>query len=217
MNANTMNLQALANTARECAGRVNKMTLTAMTAHWNLCVDQSCLDETYKIVGVPGRKAHLARILNAYADDIEAVIAYAERTKDMTAEEQIAESNGIIRQAAFDALDLFAQWNEIDAAHAEALEENRRFDWLRARFGVFHVSLDAIKQQIVEEAHEEALRMNFTTLRGDELVEGMQLHRRDGSLGTIKRLRYPKDNTVEILEGGKWREFYRHNTFEVLH
>lgn len=104
----------------------------------------------------------------------------------------------------------------VEACHAEALEENNRFDWLRARFGVFHVSLDAIKQQIVEEAHEEALRMNFTTLCGDELVEGMQLHRRDGSLGTIKRLRYPTDNTVEILEGGKWREFYRHNTFEVL-
>jgi hypothetical protein len=47
----------------------------------------------------------------------------------------------------------------VEACHAEALEENARFDWLRARFGVFHVSLDAIKQQIVEEAHDEALRI----------------------------------------------------------
>lgn len=45
-------------------------------------------------------------------------------------------------------------------AHAEALEENRRYDWLRARFGIFHVSRPDVKDHMVGEAHDEALRID---------------------------------------------------------
>jgi hypothetical protein len=125
---------------------------------------------------------------HAEALEMNEVFDYAERTKDMSVAELNAEFNATLTRV-LDVEEAHAQalaMNEetdrrradavrrsmlatleesgtlpalVEACHAEALEENARFDWLRARFGVFHVSLDAIKQQIVEEAHDEALRI----------------------------------------------------------
>lgn len=60
---------------------------------------------------------------------------------------------------------------QFDAVHEAALAENARFDWLASRFGIFWFGdNDAVRHEIVERAHHEALhiadelRKEFTSI-----------------------------------------------------
>ncbi|HDR2517855.1 TPA: hypothetical protein QCI08_001949 [Enterobacter ludwigii] len=100
----------LAAVAHALIAKLPRMTLAAAVAEWNSAAPHLAF------IGVPGRKAHLERSLTAMIADIEAE------------QEAQPEQDAAATRAAFEKLDLFAQWNAIDDAHAEALEMNSKID-----------------------------------------------------------------------------------------
>lgn len=73
-------------------------------------------------------------------------------------------------QSAFEALDLFAQWNVVDAAHSEALEidailneHNKEMDQLG-----FLLNAPAQRRKMIERDHEEALAMDVELSSQDQ-------------------------------------------------
>ncbi|HIC7818208.1 TPA: hypothetical protein ACW7NQ_004765 [Enterobacter ludwigii] len=48
----------------------------------------------------------------------------------------------------------------VEACHAEALEEDKRYTWLANRWGLFHASIKWVQVEMLNAAHTEALRIN---------------------------------------------------------
>nr|WP_281959211.1 hypothetical protein [Enterobacter mori] len=48
----------------------------------------------------------------------------------------------------------------VDEAHAEALTEDKRFNWLANRCGLFHASIKWVQVEMLNAAHSEALRID---------------------------------------------------------
>lgn len=172
----------LAAVAHALIAKLPRMTLAAAVAEWNAAAPHLAF------IGVPGRKAHLERSLTAMIADIEAE------------QEAQPEQDTAANRAAFEKLDLFAQWNAIDDAHAEAQEmnaetdrrrhcsvmaslqntimerddlpelleachtealtEDKRFNWLANRWGLFHASIKWVQVEMLNAAHSEALRID---------------------------------------------------------
>lgn len=64
-------------------------------------------------------------------------------------------------QAAFESLDLFAQWNVVDEAHAEAISINTTFDTSFHRRAANWGAMDMLCREVhLERAHDEANTMN---------------------------------------------------------
>ncbi|HEM8742893.1 TPA: hypothetical protein U2Q93_000528 [Enterobacter sichuanensis] len=48
----------------------------------------------------------------------------------------------------------------VEACHAEALTEDKRFNWLANRWGLFHASIKWVQVEMLNAAHSEALRID---------------------------------------------------------
>ncbi|MEQ4902908.1 hypothetical protein [Enterobacter hormaechei] len=48
----------------------------------------------------------------------------------------------------------------VEACHAEALTEDKRFNWLANRWGLFHASIKWVQVEMLNAAHNEALRID---------------------------------------------------------
>lgn len=112
-----------------------------------------------------------------------------------------------------------------EEAHIEAVNENRRFDWLRARFGVFHVTSPKTQQLMIAQAHEEALLLNaqaealgmfprYERIPAENLCEGMLVRTQDGVL-EVDEIVWDTDNTLTITLEGRTRQAYPHTLIEV--
>lgn len=165
----------LAAVARALIAKLPRMTLAAAVAEWNAAAPHLAF------IGVPGRKAHLERSLTAMIADIEAE-QEAQPEQDAAATraafgrlDLFAQWNAI-DEAHTEALEMnrkfirdnfeekytaTMQYGEFDESEvAEALEENKRFDWLANRCGLFHASIKWVQVEMLNAAHSEALRID---------------------------------------------------------
>ncbi|PAO24645.1 hypothetical protein [Enterobacter roggenkampii] len=236
------NIKALANTARECASLANSVsgTIKWIVTHWNLCCQQSGL-EGFTTEACYTRRAALAAemlrmaeqldrlaegchpITGQTADDAHAealemneVVDYVERTKNMTAQEWIDESNAVIAAAAASAEEAYNDFERnllgVEQAHAEALEMNAERSAKLANEVMFcddHRSLfnkcdPYVRGLMIADAHTEALRAN-EMLDTSALVV---LNNRDAwksASATVKKL------AVALAQDDAQEENYRFN------
>ncbi|HDT2074314.1 TPA: hypothetical protein RCG84_000421 [Enterobacter roggenkampii] len=172
------NAQTLAAVAHALIAKLPRMTLAAAVAEWNAVAGK------FEIIGVPGRKAHLERLLTALVADIE-----SEAAKALEMDAQHDENNAFAAMwIAQDSrlIDCLINPTLVEADHAEALqwnafidycwplevedvmvgieitahEENNRFNWLANRWGLFHASIKWVQVEMLNAAHGEAIAFN---------------------------------------------------------
>lgn len=167
------NIKALANTARSCASMANSVsgTIKSIVIHWNLCCQQSRM-EGFTTEARYTRRAILAADFLRMADQLDRLAEGCHPITGQTADEAHAEAlemdaefnAEVIRRRKLSAMRTIQ--NEImekpylpalvGACHAEALEENKRFDWLHNRWCLFHSSSRLQQEEIISVAWEQA-------------------------------------------------------------
>ncbi len=103
------------------------------------------------------------------------------------------------QQAKFFEMSEKTQGIFIDRAHAEALEENARFDWLANRFGLFQVTDADTQVFMVEQAHIEAM---FAHVEDQTDLLKRAAHIAANSFGHV--LGEHEDLIEKLIEGGHY-------------
>lgn len=103
----------------------------------------------------------ISQVIAAIADadhtealDMNAAIEWAKITPEQRAIHDARVTHGISLKNKYNTDDI------LEACHAEALEENKRFDWLANRWGLFHASIKWVQVEMLNAAHAEALAMD---------------------------------------------------------
>lgn len=169
------NAEVLASTARSEASLIangDKRTISAIIANWNECVKQAgfmCVYD-FPTTGYT-RKSQLVADLERCAAQLDDYVEPSNYMATATAEQCKADMDAILsgkltedHKAQIDffaANDHAARCELIELAHSEALEENKRFNWLANRWGLFWAGSDYFtRRTMIEEAHDEAQRID---------------------------------------------------------
>lgn len=163
MNANQMNAKALANTARQVAQYATSAcwTIKALVLHWNLCVQQAGYNGTFDIPGDYKRKAAIIADMEKIAVQLDRIAEGCDPLTGRIAIETIEAQRAAGLPVDEEGNDT-REWcgDDVEAAHAEALAEDYRFNWLDNRFGIFWAGSDFFaRRSMIEDAHDEALRI----------------------------------------------------------
>lgn len=131
------NVVDLAAVAHALIAKLPRMTLAAAVAEWNAVAGK------FEIIGVPGRKAHLERLLTALVADIESEIEI-----EMSRAEAQEENNRFNwlanRWGLFHASIKWVQVEMLNAAHAEALRIEAEYNTVPVTCSIFQRN-DGIK------------------------------------------------------------------------
>lgn len=169
------NAEVLARTARSEAASITngtKRTIIQILNNWNECVKQSSFMGVYDFPTTGySRKSQIVADLLRCADQLD---DYCEPNPHapQTVEQQVREFNAALTRVL-----------DVEEAHSEALKEDKRFNWLANRWGLFWAGSDYLtRRTMIEDAHKEALEMNekvneaLLALSSDALSVGWHLH-----------------------------------------
>ena len=160
MKANQINAAALANTAREVIAMCDnkKYTVAKIIAHWNLCVEQAGMTGTFDCPTCYKRKASIV-------GDMQRIALQLDRIAD-DRDPLTGDRNSINDPRCDDEGNDPREWcgNDIEAAHAEALEFNLEVDQVAgdSQWDEWANQHDSRKTnaQKIESDHDEALEIN---------------------------------------------------------
>lgn len=172
---NAVDLARTARSEAESITKGDKRTIAAIINNWNECVKQAgfwCIYD-FPTTGYT-RKSQLVADLLRCADKLDEYVEpnphAAQNVEQQTRELNAALTRVLdVEEAHAEAL----QWNAfIDhcwpldiedvmvGIEISAHEENRRFDWLANRLGLFHASIKWVQVEMLNAAHTEALRID---------------------------------------------------------
>ncbi|HBC0585279.1 TPA: hypothetical protein I3599_000532 [Enterobacter cloacae] len=180
------NTKALANTARSCASMANSVsgTIKSIVLRWNQACQASKM-EGFTTEARYTRRAMLAADMLRMAEQLDHLAegrhpitgqtvdeAHAEAL-EMNAETDRRRKLSVMRTIQNEIMEKPYLPALVEACHAEALEENKRFDWLHNRWCLFHSSSRLQQEEIIGVAWEQARQI----IEADE-VDNFQRQRK---------------------------------------